>query len=178
MICTRRIATLLLLGTALTGCSLARKMGFKDDVPGHKEPKSTSIYGDWVLATPDSTAFAGSTLVELHLQRSSFIIRAAYPNEATPQVITGTAQIDSTGLLTLVPTSGAQRTGGNGPLMMVVGRPVTLIASAAGGTLLFKPPHENVDPTPSSVWHKKSAATAAGKVSKKQTSAGEVERKP
>jgi hypothetical protein len=61
---------------------------------------------------------------------------------------------------------------------METGKPISLLASAAGSTLLFKPPHEDVDPSPSSIWHKQSAAAEAGRVTK--TSAGTVEpvRKP
>jgi hypothetical protein len=88
-------------------------------------------------------------------------------------VVSGTAYVDSTGLLTLTPTSGSQRSGGHGFLTMSVGTPVSLIASAAGGTLLFKPPHEDADPSPSSIWYKKGASVDAGRV--KQTSTGEVE---
>ena len=175
MISTRKIVSLVLLGSVLGGCSLTRRLGIKDEVPGHKEPKTTSIYGDWVLASPDSTAFAGASQVELRLQPASFTITATYPGQSSPEVVSGTAMTDSTGLLTLTPTSGSARRS-SGSLAFETGRPVSLIASAAGSTLLFKPPTQDANPTPSSVWHKRSLAVEAGKISKDKTttSGGQV----
>ena len=56
----RKIALLIAM-VAVAGCGGFKKtFGIKDAPPAHSEPKTTSIYGDWVLANIDSTAFAGA----------------------------------------------------------------------------------------------------------------------
>ena len=79
------LSSLLLAAPLLGACSSFNKaFKIQDEPPAHREPSTTSIYGDWVLATPpDSTAFAGASLVELNLAPSSFTITAAYPHAAT-----------------------------------------------------------------------------------------------
>jgi len=146
----------------LAGCGFFRKtVGLKSGEPGYQEPSTTSIYGDWVLGTaPDSTAFAGASSVELSLQPGSFVITARYPSQA-PLVLRGTATLASEGgVLTLTPESGTSA-GSRGALVMNAGQPLTLIASAAGSTLVFQPPSERAI-EPSSVWHKKAKAEQAG----------------
>lgn len=146
----------------LAGCGFFNKtLGLKSKSDGYVEPSTTSIYGDWVLATPDSTAFAGASQVDLKLQPGTFQITAAY-GQSTPVVISGTAQIADDGTLTLVPTQGTAQ-GSRGALVMVAGQPLSLLASAAGNTLVFKPPTERAI-EPSSVWHKKAKAQQAGTV--------------
>ena len=133
----------------------------EDEPPAHREPTTTSIYGDWVLATPsDSTAFAGASLVELNLAHSTFTITATYPHSAT-SVVRGTVGTTDDALLTLTPTTGTQG-GGRGALVLAAGQPVTVLASAAGNTMVFSPPGGVTAAEPSSVWHRKEAAKAAG----------------
>lgn len=158
----RRIASLLLVGVLVAGCGGFRKtFGLDDKTPAHVEPGTTSIFGSWVLATAaDSTAFAGASLVELALDQSAFTITATYPNRA-PIIVRGSASLAETGLLTLVPQSALEGTQSTGALVMVQGQPHTWLASAAGNTLLFAP-LSDTDTEPSSVWHKKAAAKAAG----------------
>lgn len=158
----RRILSLLVLGVLVAGCrGVKRTFGLNDETPAHVSPKSTSIYGNWVLATPsDSTAFAGASLVELMLDQSAFSITATYPARS-PVVVRGSASLTETGLLTLVPQSGMEGTLATGALVMVQGQPHSWLASAAGNTLLFASP-AGTDVDPSSVWHKRAAAKAAG----------------
>ena len=154
-------APLLLVGACR---SVNEAFKISEEPPAHREPTTTSIYGDWVLATPsDSTAFAGASLVELSLARSSFTITASYPH-ATPTVIRGTTTTaDDGALLTLTPTSGTQA-GGRGALVLVANQPVSVLASAAGNTMVFSPPGGVTAAEPSSVWHRKDAAKAAGTI--------------
>ena len=65
------------------------------------------------------------------------------------------------GLVTLIPQSGMEGTIATGALVMVQGQPHTWLASAAGNTLVFASP-AGTDNEPSSVWHKRAAAKAAG----------------
>ena len=83
---------------------------------------------------------------------SHFLTRSAPP--------AGSALMTEQGLITLTPESGSQRAN-SGMLVMTVGRPVSLRASAAGNTLVFQAPAEN-SPDPSSIWYKKAAAIRAG----------------
>jgi hypothetical protein len=147
----------------LAGCGFFQKtLGLKSTTPEYSEPTTTSIYGDWVLASaPDSTGFAGARLVQLSLQPGTFTITADYPTQQ-PIVLTGTAQLADGGQLTLVPSS-ATTTGSRGSLVMAAGQPLTLLASAAGNTLVFKPPTDRAL-EPSSVWHKKDKAKQAGSI--------------
>ena len=148
--------------TLLAGCGFfGKKLGLKTGEPVYSEPSTTSIYGDWVLASPtDSTAFAGASTVEMKLQPGTFTITASYPNQA-PIVLNGTALMADGGQLTLTPSAGTSMN--RGALVMVAGQPLTLLASAAGNTLVFKPPTDRTL-EPSSVWHKKDKARQAGKV--------------
>ena len=162
----RRTITLLAGAALLVGCGTLRKtFNLNDTTPAHTLPRSTSVYGDWVLGTPpDSTAFAGASLVEMTLQPGTFTITATYPAHG-PVRVSGTSQLTETGTLTLTPSEVGEGTNNRGALVMSRGVPLTLLASAAGNTLVFAPPSSD-DPVPSSVWHKKSAAEAAGKVTK------------
>lgn len=161
----RRFAVLLAM-TALAACGGFKKtFGIKDAPPAHREPRSTSIYGDWVLTNPDSTVFAGAKLVELSLQPTTFTIRASYPTSSDVATVTGTAAYGD-GLLTLTPSGTIN--GGTRPgfAAFVVGRPIAVLASAAGGSLVFAPPPNNDGGAivPSSIWHKKEQAKQAGAV--------------
>lgn len=145
----------------LAGCGFFKNtLGLKSGTPSYSEPTSTSIFGDWVLATTDSTAFAGARQVQLSLQPGSFTITADYAAQS-PVVVTGTAQLADGGTLTLVPNTGT--TTNRGAMSMQAGQPLTLLVSAAGNTLVFKPPTERVM-EPSSVWHKLDKAKQAGTV--------------
>jgi hypothetical protein len=159
----RRTIPLLALTSLLAGCGFFHKtLGLKSgDTPAHTEPRSTSIFGDWVLATPaDSTAFAGANQVELHLDQSAFTITASYPSRS-PIMVHGSVTTSDQGLLVLTPQSGAESLGSRGALVMAPNQPISLVASAAGNTLVFAPPHDQ-STQPSSVWHKRAAAKAAG----------------
>ena len=160
----RRVTAVAAMVVALAGCGTIRKtFGIKDAPPAHREPKSTSIYGNWVLANPDSTAFAGAKTVEMSLQQSNFTINASYPTRPTV-MISGTVSYGD-GLLTLTPTGGSADMGQLGPAF-ATGRPIVVVASAAGGSLVFAPPPSGgtTAVVPSSVWHKKDLAEAAGTV--------------
>ena len=164
----RKIIALMALAAAVAGCGTLRKtFGLKDSSPAHREPTTTSPFGDWVLNEPDSTAFVGASLVEMNLTPATFTITATYPTG--PVVINGTASLaPEGGLLTLTPQSGTMSAAGRGRLLtMNVGEPITLLASAAGNTLVFAPPTRGTA-LPSSVWHRKNAAKAAGIIPAKQ----------
>jgi len=156
----RPVACAALALSALAGCR-HNTISLASDPPAHREPTTTSIYGDWLLATPaDSTAFAGASAVELTLDRSSFVITATYPS-AAPLVVRGAATAGEGGTLTLTPQTGT-RPSAQSALALVPGRPVTVLASAAGNTMVFSPPNGVTAAEPSSVWHRKEAAKAAG----------------
>ena len=159
----RKMIVLFAMGTVLTACGFFKRGG---EPPAHRSPNTTSIYGDWVLSSPvDSTAFAGASTVELNLSETRFTINATYPGRTT-QRITGSVATGEGGILTLIPESGSTDASmARRSMSLVPGQPISLIASAAGSSLLFKPPHET-DPTPSSVWAKRSMAEAAGKIGK------------
>ena len=148
----------------LTGCGFFRKtLGVGDTAPAHTPPTTTSIWGDWVLATsPDSTAFIGASSVELRLDQSAFSITANYPTRP-PVVIRGSVSVaEAGGLVTLDPQSGLEGMGG-GSFGWNPGERVSIVASAAGNTLLFAPPRDNLA-RPTSVWYRKEAAQRAGAV--------------
>lgn len=159
----RKLVLLLAAGTVLSACGMFKRGG---EPPAHTEPKTTSIYGDWVLASPvDSTAFAGATSVQMNLGQSAFSIIASYPGQPDSRV-TGSVSRGEGGVVMLTPMSGSTNASYAGRSMALIpGQPISLIASAAGGSLVFKPPHET-DPIPSSNWIKRSAAEAAGLISK------------
>jgi len=147
----------------LAGCGFFHKtVGLKSGTPEYQSPRTTSIYGSWVLGTPaDSTAFAGASQVQLELQPGSFAITASYPSQA-PLTLRGTAALADDGSLVLTPSSGTA-TGSRGALVMSAGQPLTLLASASGNTLVFSPPTGRAL-EPSSVWHKLEKAKQAGTV--------------
>ena len=147
----------------LAGCgSLKKAVGLKSSGSDYSTPSTTSIYGDWVLASaPDSTAFAGARQVRLALQPGTFTITAEYPSQSAV-VVSGSAVVADDGTLTLTPNAGTAA-GSRGSLVMVAGQPLSLLASAAGNTLVFKPPTDRTT-EPSSVWHKYDKAKQAGTV--------------
>jgi hypothetical protein len=159
----RRAVLLLAAGTVLSACGMFKRGG---EPPAHRSPTSTSIYGQWVLASPvDSTAFAGATSVQMDLGESAFRILAAYPGQPDSRV-TGTVSNSEGGVIVLTPmTGGTSATYTGRSMALIPGQPISLIASAAGGSLVFKPPHET-DPTPSSNWMKRANAEAAGLIRK------------
>jgi len=163
----KRIAALLALSTLMGGCGfIHRTFGIRTEAPAYREPTSTAVWGTWVLRTPDSTAFRGADNVQLALDPGSFSLVAYYPNAPTVR-ISGTANMTDHGVLTLIPQSSVStNTPMGGSLRFSAGQPIALLASASGNTLVFSPEHRNLDPTPSSVWHKFDAAKEAGLVGK------------
>lgn len=159
----RRSIPLVAAAVLLAGCGFFHKnLGVADSAPAHREPNTTSVFGDWVLDQPDSSAFAGARVVEMSLSPTAFAIRATYGSRPAESV-SGTAALSNAGTLTLTAQSGSQS--GTGRLTLPIGRPVTWLASAAGNTLVFAPPTSDLGtPEPSSVWHRKAAAQAAGKI--------------
>ena len=158
----RKAILVVALAGGLAGCGFFRKtLGVGDSSPAHTSPKSTSIWGDWVLATAaDSTAFVGASKVEMHLDEREFAIIANYPTRPT---ITDRGSVEVSedgGLVTLNPQTGLDAMGSGG-FAWRPGERVTVVASAAGNTLVFAPPRDNTA-RPSSVWFKKDAAQKAG----------------
>jgi hypothetical protein len=152
-----------LLATA--ACQSAQQRVELREVPEYPdEPKTVSVLGDWVLATrPDSTVFVGASQVELHIGMNEFTIQARYPGRSDV-IIKGDVNTDgTTGPLQLVPRTMLGGAGGGAPpLAIVTGQPITMIASAAGQTLVFGSLDPGAPPNPSSVWHRREAARAAG----------------
>ena len=159
----RKMIVLLAMATVVSACGFFKRGG---EPPAHRSPSTTSIYGDWVLSSPvDSTAFAGASSVEMSLSQTRFTITANFPGRVS-QRITGSAGTGEGGILTLIPETGStDATLARRSMSLVAGQPIQLIASAAGGTLVFKPP-QDTDPTPSSVWSKRAQAEAAGIIGK------------
>ena len=159
----RKVAILIAM-VAVAGCGGIKKtFGIKDAPPAHREPRTTSIYGDWILTNPDSSAFAGARTVELNLGQSTFRINAMYPGRPTFVVTGGVSEGD--GLLTMTPSTVSDPAGAGGSF--APGRPIIIVASAAGGSLVFAPPPTGSGTAaivPSSIWHKKAQAEAAGAV--------------
>jgi hypothetical protein len=152
----------ILVAAALLGaCGLFRPGALVNDAePAHRPPRSTSIYGDWVLASPDSTAFVGARSVELSLQEATFRITANYPGEA-PMVVMGTVSVEPNGaLVTLTPQTNTSTSRG----VLPPGQPIAVLATAADNTMVFAPPPPQ-GPTvqPSSVWHRKHALPGAAR---------------
>lgn len=152
----RRFAVIL-LAASLAGCGLF-KHTFHGASPDYSAG-STAVWGNWLLANPDSTTFVGAQRVELALQPGTFTLTATYPGSPATTV-NGTATLTPSGELTLVPQSSLVTPTGRGT-NLVAGQSIVLIASAAGGTMVFAPSTQR-DPTPSSVWHRVDAAEAAG----------------
>ena len=159
----RRVVVLIALAWVATGCGFFRKtFGVSDSSPAHQEPTTTSIYGDWVLASEsDATAFAGAQRVELALQPGTFQLRAVYPQGDV--VVNGTAGIGEAGLLMLTPSKQTGEMASSWrALAMRPGVTVAVLASAAGGSLVFAPDEQAL--RPSSVWHRRDQAVRAGTV--------------
>lgn len=154
---------MLLAFVALAGaCSLKRRGRLEDRAPAHTPAQSASILGDWILATsPDSTGFVGARIVQLNLAPASFTITAHYAGQE-PLRITGDAFADpSGGPLTLTPRTNSREQRGDTALVMRTGTPISVIATAADNSMLFADARgESIQPT--SVWHRKAAAKAAG----------------
>lgn len=74
--------------------------------------------------------------------------------------ITGSTSVADGTLLTLTPATGGGMEGRT--LAFAPGQPISLRASAAGGTLVFAPPSDVNLMFPSSVWNKRENAEAAG----------------
>jgi len=161
----RKTATMIGLALLAGGCSWFRT----GPAPGYREPNTTAVWGTWVLRTPDSTAFVGADNVQMALSPGSFQLVAEYPSSPTVR-ISGVASITDRGVLTLTPESSLSANAPTGrSLRFNAGQPISLLASASGNTLVFSPEHRNLDPTPSSVWHKFDAAKEAGMVRKTAT---------
>jgi hypothetical protein len=160
----RKAILVIALAGGLAGCGFFRKtLGVGDSSPAHTPPKSTSIWGDWILATAaDSTAFVGASKVEMRLDPAEFAIIANYPTRPTVTVRGSVTMSEDGGLVTLLPQTGLDAVG-NGGFAWKQGERVTVVASAAGNTLVFAPPRDNIA-RPSSVWYKKEAAQKAGTV--------------
>lgn len=163
----RRIIALVAIVATVAGCGgLKKTFGIKDAPPAHREPNTTSIYGNWVLTNLDSTVFAGAKIVELALQPTTFTLTATYPSSQTVSV-TGTAGYGD-GLLTLTPVTNSAGVGERLHGTFVTGKPIVVVASAAGGSLVFAPPPTSLQGSfavvPTSVWNKKSQAERAGQV--------------
>jgi hypothetical protein len=158
----RKAILVIALAGGLAGCGFFRKtLGVGDSSPAHTSPKTTSIWGSWVLATaPDSTAFVGASKVEMQLDEREFAITASYPTRPTITVRGSVTVSEDGGLVTLDPQTGLDAIGSGG-FAWRQGEKVTVVASAAGNTLVFAPPRDNTA-RPSSVWFRKDAAQKAG----------------
>ncbi|HJU89071.1 MAG TPA: hypothetical protein VJ672_06740 [Gemmatimonadaceae bacterium] len=149
---------------ASAACQPRQKVQLQELPEYPREAKTVSVLGDWVLATrPESTVFVGARQVELHIGMREFTIQARYPTRSDV-VITGDVSTDGTaGPIQLIPRSIAGGAGGSAPpIAIATGQPISLIASAAGQTLVFGSLDPGAPPNPSSVWHRREAARAAG----------------
>jgi len=157
----KSLIALVLVG-GLAGCGFFRKtLGVGDTAPAHTPPRTTSIWGEWVLATsPDSTAFVGASSVQMRLDQTSFAITANYPTRSPVTISGGVSVSPDGGLVTLEPRNGLEGMG-SGAFGWSAGERVTVVASAAGNTLLFAPPRDQTA-RPTSIWHRKEAAERAG----------------
>ena len=158
----RKAILVVALAGGLAGCGFFRKtLGVGDSSPAHTPPKTTSIWGDWILATaPDSTAFVGASKVEMHLDEREFAITANYPTRPTITIRGSVTVAEDGGLVTLLPQTGLEQMG-TGGFAWRQGERVNVVASAAGNTLVFAPPTDNAA-RPSSVWFRKDAVQKAG----------------
>ncbi len=157
-----RIVKLLAIVALASACGGQRRGRLQERNPAHTPAQSASIYGDWILATSsDSTAFVGARIVELNLSPGRFALTAHYTAQQ-PLVIAGDAFADpSGGPLTLTPRTNSRAQSGSSDPVMPVGTPVSVIATAADNSMLFADSRgESIRPT--SVWHRKAAAKAAG----------------
>jgi hypothetical protein len=158
----RKVILVIALAGGLAGCGFFRKtLGVGDSSPAHTPPRTTSIWGEWILATAaDSTAFVGASRVEMRLDQADFAITATYPTRPTVVVRGSVTVSEDGGLVTLQPQTGLDAMG-TGGFAWRAGERVTVVASAAGNTLVFAPPRDNLA-RPSSVWYRKDAAQKAG----------------
>ena len=147
------VSLTLVLGVAASCRTVQRAVGGG----GSGGSQSTSVFGHWVLATPDSTSFAGASQVDLTLAPGSFTLAAVYRDRA-PINISGRADVSGGGTLTLVPATGVADATAIG---FPVGQPFTRVASASGSTLVLAAPNSSV-PLPSSGWYRLEAAKMAG----------------
>ena len=157
----RKLAGLTMLTVMLAGCGMMHRVFGSGSSSHDYAPGSTAPWGTWVLRSPDSTSFVGANQVRMELQPGSFALTADYPGR-NPIVVNGTANMTEGGLLTLVPSSSLADPMQGRSLNFAAGKPIALLASAAGNTLVFAPANRSVDPTPSSVWHRLDAAEKAG----------------
>ena len=157
----RKLAGLTMLTVMLAGCGMMHRVFGTSSSARDYSPGSTAVWGTWVLRSPDSTSFVGADQVRMELQPGSFALTASYPGRA-PLVVNGTANMSESGLLTLTPASSLSNPMQGRALNFTAGKPIALLASAAGNTLVFAPARRDVDPTPSSVWHRLEAAEKAG----------------
>jgi hypothetical protein len=155
----RHLLIVAALAVGISGCTALKNAFGMRQGPAHTA-ESTSIWGDWVLATPDSTAFYGASSVELSLAPTTFTLVARYPARA-PITVTGSVAQPTNGvsMITLMPQTGATVIPGWGD------EPLSMLASAAGNVLAFAPAYQPVT-KPSSVWHRREAAERAGYVVK------------
>ena len=168
----RKTTTIIGLALLAGGCSWFKT----GPAPGYREPNTTAVWGTWVLRTPDSTAFVGADNVQLALSPGTFQLVAEYPSSPTVR-ISGVADLSDRGVLTLTPETSVSASAPTGrALRFSAGQPISLLASASGNTLVFSPEHRNLDPTPSSVWHKFNAAKEAGMVRKTATAVRDSSR--
>ena len=150
---TRIRGALPLVLAALAACRTVQRSGGL----GMLDAKSTSLFGQWVLATPiDSTAFAGASQVDLRIDPGSFTLMATYLGRA-PLTVTGRAEIAG-GTLILTPAEGSADAA---KLGFPAGQPFSRVATASGSTLVLAPPTSRI-PVPSSVWYRLDAARVAG----------------
>lgn len=156
----RKTVALIALAALASGCGMLKRT-FGTKGYNYDEPGSTAIYGTWLLRSPDSTSFVGANEVLLTLEPGTFRVSASYPGRA-PLVVDGSAHMTDTGVLMLTPSSSVADPQRGRALNFVAGSPISLVASAAGNTLVFAPANRTVDPTPSSIWNRLDAARAAG----------------
>ena len=158
----KRTIVLLAFIALVSACNTQRRGQLQERNPAHTPAQSARIFGDWILATSsDSTAFVGARIVELRLSPGSFALTAHYAGQPS-LMITGEAFADpSGGPLTLTPRTNSRQQSGSTAPVMPVGIPVSVIATAADNSMLFASSGgESIRPT--SVWHRKAAAKAAG----------------
>jgi hypothetical protein len=151
---------------AVAACSSLRRGGtLADSPPAYRPAKSADIRGDWVLRTsPDSTAFVGARLVQLSLSDDRFTILADYPG-GDRWVVTGSVQVSTDGgLVRLTPETNSRAASGAAPgTIFRPGEPLELLVGAADNSMVFAP-LEGTFHRPTSVWHRREAAEAAGLV--------------
>lgn len=150
------LCTVLLIGA----CSRAKRAALAEPESVVSPARSASVLGDWVLANVEETQFVTARQVELRLRPGSFTLTAHYEGRA-PLVVDGTASFDPAGgMLTLTPTQNTRAAAG-GDQVLPVGQPIAILATAADNTMVFAQPGDAIG-RPTSVWHRRDAARAAG----------------